>query len=356
MSGHDFDALARSLATRRSRRAVLRGLAGALVAAVAGRATQEPAAAAVLCHGYGGFCTTDASCCQTEASTCHQGRCCPTARICGDGCCRNGQHCDNGACKWNHCKGYGGLCGSDAACCQTEASTCNHGRCCPTELVCGAGCCRHHEQCVGGLCVPKICKRYGALCSTDVACCQTEPSTCHQGKCCPTDLICGDRCCLHGRQCITGDICCRPERTCTAPDGAQQCCPAGRVCDASGYCACPDGLVECGDECVECCLNTDCFSGDICMFDICDQATLTCTQTPDPCCGDECCRDSCWSDTCADYDYCQCNPLDPCCADMCFARDCPGYDPCDCDDPCCGDECYAQDCPGYDACSCDGIC
>src|SRR5438105_823445 len=124
MSGHDFDALTRSLAAGKSRRSVLRGLAGALVALVAGRVTQDSAAATVRpCHGYGGNCTTSESCCQTEPSTCNHGKCCPTALVCGASCCLHNQSCVNGSCQYTTCHGYGGNCTTDASCCQTEAST-----------------------------------------------------------------------------------------------------------------------------------------------------------------------------------------------------------------------------------------
>ena len=74
MSGHDFDRLTQSLAARASRRSVLKGLLGAAAGAVAGMVGRGSAQAAVSCGGYGGPCAADDRCCQTEASTCHQGR------------------------------------------------------------------------------------------------------------------------------------------------------------------------------------------------------------------------------------------------------------------------------------------
>jgi len=142
MDGPRFDALARTFATTRSRRTLLRGLLGGAVGAlVVGvvRDRQE-VTAAPLCLGQS--CVDSAGCC--GGTVCDLDPLSPTVGTCQPA---------NGPCAAT------GVCGSDTACCATES--CQAGVCVPSQGGCvlrgacpagDADCCGG-EVCANGVCV-----------------------------------------------------------------------------------------------------------------------------------------------------------------------------------------------------------
>ena len=144
-----FDSLAVTLGKGLSRRAMLRVLAGAAVAAVPVRA----AAATCTPPGPRNFCNADSECCSTAlcrngACTCQAGTrpcgatCAPADRDCG--CPAAGQRRCNGRCvdrlrDPQNC----GACGN--AC--RPSQTCSRGKCCPKGTVNCNGSCRLPRNC-----------------------------------------------------------------------------------------------------------------------------------------------------------------------------------------------------------------
>jgi hypothetical protein len=189
MDGERFDRMAKALVVPCPRRGVVHGLMGAVVALIPGmaaarrtRAQRASCASGVTCRGRccasgtvcakgkngGCICPTtgepscigvetpDGVCCP-EGTTCYPevqvgGACCTDRRVCtstvdaGNGttrqlthCCQAGHACTN--CGLNEL-GYDTIvcCPEGETCCDTPDSAGLSG-CCPTERLCGGGCC-----------------------------------------------------------------------------------------------------------------------------------------------------------------------------------------------------------------------
>lgn len=154
MDAPRFDAVARSLASARSRRSFLRGLLGGGIAVVAA-SQATPAAAACIPPGPRNFCNFDVECCANAicsggACSCRSGyktcgtACIPTTQtclVCGAGGpikpCANG--CTDTRTDRNNCGYCGNACGTK--------ETCSNGRCCPFGTISCGGVCKPLSQC-----------------------------------------------------------------------------------------------------------------------------------------------------------------------------------------------------------------
>src|SRR5579884_1129446 len=136
-----FDALARFLAARPSRRQLLRALGGSLVAGLAGggRVGAANCPSGVVCS---------ATCCPNASDICLAGQCtsCPSGVICSAQCCPNASDtCVSGQCT---------SCASGVVCsgqCCAAGQTCRAGRC-AGGLGGGAGTCTYDTDCPGTAC------------------------------------------------------------------------------------------------------------------------------------------------------------------------------------------------------------
>jgi len=260
MDAQRFDALARSLATTRSRRTVLRGLVGGALGAlfVGVWHDRQEVTAAPPCLGQ--TCVDAAGCCGGTVCDLTPGS--PTLGTCQPA---------HGPCAAT------GTCASDADCCATEV--CQAGVCVPTHGGCvlGGACpagdadCCGGEVCANGVCVaasrqagcpsgqircsgtcldpssdPANCGACGAACGASQTCCggtcvdlQTDVNNCGGcGTTCAGTPCMGGRCsyvglltpefCTLGSQCTTDENCCGGLRCCYGAQGYSACsatCP-----------------------------------------------------------------------------------------------------------------------------------
>jgi hypothetical protein len=238
---HWLDALARHMATGRSRRQILRwlGTSAVGVALASGpgwaRAEKDPiknpkkpkkkcTEGTVLCGD--SCCTVEACCggengvcCGNPNKTCANGQCVCRQGLapCGGNCCSEGLVCPDPV--------------GERACCRPE-DVCA-GRCCAGRTCCNGVCCPRDETCVNGQC----------RCGTGSTC--PEGAQCTSGVCCPAPRVCatGTRdnenrfCCAEGTECFgsctvagCNTICCAPDQVCGEPLVHPTCCPAGMRC------------------------------------------------------------------------------------------------------------------------------
>src|SRR5207244_1444543 len=118
-----LDELARSLARPMSRRAALRLMGGALVAATAGGLRPSRAAASAGCGTGGGSCPRDYTCCIDPTDPGSESCCPPGALCCGGACCSPGMICVRGKCEDKpRCRENETLCGT--RCCNESTQYC----------------------------------------------------------------------------------------------------------------------------------------------------------------------------------------------------------------------------------------
>ena len=152
MDGSRFDEIARGLAkrgqSRVSRRRVLRGLTGAMLAVVGGMA--RPAARdgeAATCYASGEYCNFDVECCQGK---CIYGICrCPDGLVNCNGICRESCYTYSCPSGYRLCNGICRDLRTDSRNCGRCGQTCAKGSHCSNGKCCGQG----QVNC-GGLCVP----------------------------------------------------------------------------------------------------------------------------------------------------------------------------------------------------------
>lgn len=271
MDPHRFDQLTKRLATTgRTRRQLLRGLAGGLLAAALGRQ-----AALAACTTLGRPCTADGDCCS--------GSCTPVAP--GHGVCAA---CPPATCGANEYQ-------------DPRDCTC---RCVFSQQVCGADevCDLAAHGCVPAPTTePGPCGDVGAACTTGSDCC--APNVCANGACaaaCPPgsrdcDGVCHPGSCCSDADC-GGEHCCGGTCTDTTNDG-RNCGSCGHVCRGNAN-TCVEGIccqvyVGPGAYCSEtapCCAHAQCQGGicllesgaacngfdQLCLSGVCDQTTQTC--------------------------------------------------------------------------------
>jgi len=262
MDDERFDAMARIVAMRRSRRGVFRALAGGVIGSVA--ALVGSGAGAQRCLGDGEACP------RTSKQPCCSGICC------NDVCCPSGTNCTDGAC----CPSMQ-ACGE--ICCPPENAGCTQNLL--PDGTTFVGClCKDGYYYTGGKCAP--CDISGETCEDHIECCS---GVCCDRSCCPPGFVCdGQSCVCLDDEAVCKDVCCR--RT--------------YICLAGFTCGCPDGYLDCGDACVEkeiqgiegfwfgCCQQEDCPAGWSCLPD--QHRCVECQRSGD-CPGDlHCCEGNCW--------------------------------------------------------------
>ncbi|MBN2499080.1 MAG: hypothetical protein JXR96_31115 [Deltaproteobacteria bacterium] len=270
--------------------------------------------------------------CSKITGMCEPGE--PPASCLDDCDCYAGEHCVQGRCLVS-----GQDCAEDSDCAGEEI--CQAGACTPRE-------CSTREDCAGPVCLVcknGICTEPPAVCRGDLDCC--VGFHCNFGTCEPDDTGCRidedctepgfPRClegecvqCLIESDCASGQVC--EEGYCVDQGCSPYSCPLGQWCDLQ------DGQCKPG-----CDANEDCEPPEVCNY-----ATHTCGTTD--CCG------GCPGDQ-------SCNPSTCACEDRCHsAEDCPeGYE-CRADGQC---WCTPAACPEGEWCdpstgqcveSCAGMC
>lgn len=166
-------------------------------------------------------------------------------------------------------------CGQCHVVCPPSHPRCDYGVCsvsstCQSEFACAGMNCGQTPDSCGNMVGCGSCSD-GRQCGTDNVCfCPNEccgnadcaSGICFQGGCCPSDAQACNA--AGGVQCgsLPGPICGR-----TVDCGS---CGGGKICNNDGQCQdpCPDGKVPCGGSCTTgvCCDNRDCLPGDVCTF------------------------------------------------------------------------------------------
>ena len=268
-----IDRLSRALAATPNRRGVLRGLAGALGLALAGRAGP---AAAVDCEKVGRPCERNADCCEGER--CRDGVC-----ECRPGYAECNRRCYVLATDALHCGACGNACGAGETCCggacvglDGDADHCGGcGERCPgicTTGPDGSRQCTGPRCCGDGVCVddvasnPDHCGACNHACGAGKACC---------GGACVALETDEENCGACGRVCAAGRTCCGGACV-DLQQSEANCSYCGRVCASGEAC--------CGGRCVD--LDTD--------EDNCGACANACYSRygqgsgPEACCGGEC--------------------------------------------------------------------
>lgn len=253
MDDRRFDSLARSLASCRSRRQVLRGVlgigGGALATATGHSADaarrQTPTPRPASCPGNQYW----------DGSTCI----CPDDyQICGPACCPNGQaECCDGACCYGSCYG-------EELCCPAGNILCD-GACQPWECCngsdCPSGSCTTDHVC----CVQECdgmswggSDGCGGICACAPGLLSCENGTC--GACCSDSELASEQCVdLHPRS----DAACWQcaSNTCQARPGGTPCDIGYCSWEGDGFChSCARGSDICSIQ-FDCCKG-DCIGGD----------------------------------------------------------------------------------------------
>ena len=200
---------------------------------------------------HGDFCGGDGAGTGCFHACCHEEQRCCTAsdsgHLVGATCCLNDENfsasCIPGGgtvtCKETCNRPCGSVC-----CFASLDEVCVDGRCCPSAKVCGAGtstascclppnvCSTAGECCQGAPCGDQCCDT-GECCGNN--CCIR--GGCCGDECCPSGVCCGtENCCAEGEVCTSssnedspsgplGGVCCSPEKVCGA-----LCCGADQRC------------------------------------------------------------------------------------------------------------------------------
>ncbi len=236
MDHSTFDALARSLASRRV------ALGGGL-ALLAGFAVDGQEAAA-RCKSAGAKCGRRKKCCAGARCRRKRCRCKRGSPLWAGVCCKNRFALANGMGLeplpgTDFCCSAAGVCSQDADpahddCCQ-ENETCLNGRCCCDgcrgTVICGGVCCGS-ASCCNGACCPsgQICAETAPGVRSCVSAAERECDECYPGETCWDGI-----CCTNGRMCLVtvGDesdvpICCAANEYCDQALGT--CCSNGNIC------------------------------------------------------------------------------------------------------------------------------
>jgi hypothetical protein len=120
----------------------------------------------------------------------------------------------------------------------------------PSGTFCNGGVCCSHECLIGGECCSDSDCDSGETCNTDNLCVASSSDTCSEGTC-RQSCRAGEA--STGEECTKGDItgvCCAEVNECEGKDNGDLC--------SEGVC--------CYEECVECCTDSDCPSGQECSL------------------------------------------------------------------------------------------
>lgn len=266
MDSDRFDRLTRDLATRSSRRRVVRGIAASALALLG-----IERADARVCASPGALCREHATCCSGRCDRDRSGRrrcqCqsvkdCPApsgqcqVATCSDGVCGTaiavGQSCDDGdACTTNDvCQQNGTCVGSRVDCsnldtqctqgvcvggsCQTQNSneglSCDDGDACTTGETCQGGVCRGASICPPG----DICSNGTCTCTVGGSCATGSFATCGGSpRCLCGTTVEGDLVCFESNTCGTVGVSCTTSAECGGGDPDQRCVVDACACGAS---------------------------------------------------------------------------------------------------------------------------
>jgi hypothetical protein len=337
MDADRFDALARALTTRRSRRTTLGtllggALPGASLETLAERHKSEVTAASRVCRPAGTACKHGRQCCTKKCLS--SGKCSCNA---DDPCPRPANPCKKAVCssgrciiRNNACQSEGKVC-CDKACVDTQNDPNHCGTCgntCLTREVCTqGGClCESGKEVCGAACVSSCCNQgVEEDCAGGQTCCsghgcrdlQTDKDHCGEcgASCVPdtfTDCVLGECKCGNDPACTGGKICDLDKGGCVCPNGETTCednCEGDKVWCGDQCLVCPPpppgiGLPgdpppgTCCGELSECsCGGGCCKSKDDC-FQTFDSSTnevvneFCCTEEGGTVCGDQCCKTS----------------------------------------------------------------
>jgi hypothetical protein len=243
-----FDDLLRSLSSGASRRGLLTGLVGGLLAALPLAHSEEVAEAKRRRfkgrrrrRKHRRWCIPNCA-----GRTCGGNGCGGSCGYCGPGSvCRRGTcqpvcvpNCTGKTCGGDGCGGSCGFCGNDRLClngaCVCRVKDCGNGLCCP---VSAQQCCPGTLPTDRGFCAP-----------LDATCCSIEQG----GSWCPPDR----------KQCCSTTMCLKPDETCCTdvaggwcPSDAPNCCPPTETFPAGSCC---ENDATTGEP-VPCCTETgDC--------------------------------------------------------------------------------------------------
>ena len=381
MDGNRFDDLARTLATGASRRSVLRGLTGSIVAVLAAARGVVPAGAAggktTVCHRTTSISNpweqisvgaADLAIHRTHAGDAiapnfaidpnHCGRCgrvCPLDQVCEGSRCRAG--CRIGGIfvapgtdrPGNFCQSCQPAANTAEWSAKTNGTSCNDGNACTLTDTCQAGACvgtdpvvcTALDQCHDvGVCNPATgaCsnpnKTNGTVCNDNNACTQTD--TCFNGTCVGANPVV----CTASDQCHVAGICDPMTGTCSNPAA-----PEGRPCDDGDACT----TTECRSGSCTVVGQVGCVASDQChAVGTCNPATGICSNPlqPDssPCDDGDACTvgDVCVGGSCRPGSAVDCSAVSTICAEgyctngTCATRprneggacSAPGTDPC----------------------------
>ncbi len=339
MDGQRFDRWTRSLVTASSRRSLVKGLAGAVVAVFAAGAGEIEAAPS--CRGLraGARCGTCGACdgngtCVPNSDNCGDCKVChPTSFRCtalpADTPCAACKTCQGGRCLEKRCGRGKRCCPSSSACVATggcctdaecgECGTCENGTCKSSPgkegQDCGGSACKvcrggqcvvkpENANCPGGKCCGGTC-RANAACCTDEGCDDPDCGKCENFQCNRTaknDRPCGNAPACH--ICKDGHCVNKPDNSnCRGSNGSccgGACCIGNQIC-CEGQC--------CAGTClplVGCCGSS---SFTAAGADLCCPFGPPCGEGNDArCCteGQECCRGECKApeDCCPEENVC----------------------------------------------------
>jgi hypothetical protein len=191
-----IDEIAKRLSARLSRRGVIGGLGGGLVAVAGGLSRPKPAPAGG-CKKVGKQCEKNQDCC--DGAECKGGECA----------CKDGRDECHGLCvKLNideaNCGACDNVCAAGQLCCVAACvdPSANRNHCGACNVACG-----ETERCVAGTCVPcpPGTTAIGNQCGTATPfTCPAETIRCFD-TCCPIGtLCCLGACCYPGTRCVNG--------------------------------------------------------------------------------------------------------------------------------------------------------
>jgi hypothetical protein len=251
MDADRFDALAKILAERRSRRRAIEGLAAVALGALGWGEARS--ASALACRTAGALCRENADCCSGLCARDAFGRrtcqCKPPAVACG-------RSCVDPATAFQSDPTNCGACGHRCPAALCQRATCSNGQCglAPDPAAAGTAC-DDHNSCTTG----DVCDAEGRCVGTPVVC--TAQDACHvAGTCDPISGACSNP---------------------PAPAGTSCGQNGGVICDGAGQCVQCLKATDCPGQDTECATRT-CTAG-TCGFVFAPAGTPTSSQTAGDC-------------------------------------------------------------------------